>query len=112
MTPVNTIDPNVTPTNDQTTQAPASSPLLAKYATTPKRGSARKPPKQAHTLLAYAIEHGGRIDLTPTVKAELVSRGLPNHRIPNAIYDMQKYFGKTITSERVGRTVSAYTVSL
>ena len=59
-----------------------------------------------------AIEQGGRIELTDANKQELAARGLPNHRISNAAYGIRKCFGKVVTAERIGRTVSAYTVSL
>ena len=81
-------------------------------AMTPKRGTARKMPKEPNTLMAFAIEQGGRIELTDANKQELASRGLPNHRISNAAYGIRKCFGKVVTAERIGRTVSAYTVSL
>jgi len=86
--------------------------LTAACATTPIRGTARKLPKEPHTLYAYAIEQGGRVELTPAVLAELNARGLPTHRIGNAAYGIRKFFGKTVTPERTGRSVSAYVVTL
>ena len=96
-----------------TEPASASTPTMtAAFATTPKRGTARKMPKEPHTLMAYAIEKGGRIELNATTKAELVSRGLPEHRISNAAYGIRKFFGKDVKTERNGRAVSAYVVTL
>lgn len=96
------------------TSAAPSTPLtmLPQFATTPKRGTARKPKREASILLAYAIEHGGRVELTGTGKADLIARGLPEHRISCAVYDVRKYFGKPVIAERNGRAVSAYVVSL
>lgn len=92
--------------------APSGIALVPIMAMTPKRGTARKMPKEPNTLMAFAIEQGGRIELTDANKQELASRGLPNHRISNAAYGIRKCFGKVVTAERIGRTVSAYTVSL
>jgi len=92
--------------------APAPLSMLPQFATTPKRGSARKPKREPSILLAYAIEHGGRVELTQAAKADLAKRGLPEHRIPCAIYDVRKYFGKSVTAERNGRAVAAYNISL
>ena len=93
-------------------ETPAAPTMTAAFATTPKRGTARKVPKEPQTLYAYAIEKGGRVELTAQVKAELVSRGLPEHRISNAAYGIRKCFGKDVKTERQGRTVSAYVVTL
>lgn len=86
--------------------------LVPAMAMTPKRNTARKPPKEPHTLMAFAIENGGRVELTAANKAELQQRGLPTHRISNAAYGIRKCFGKTVTTERNGRTVSAYMVQI
>ena len=94
---------------EPTNQTPT---MTAAFATTPKRGTARKMPKEPHTLMAYAIEQGGRIELNATTKAELVSSGLPEHRISNAAYGIRKFFGKDVKTERQGRAVSAYVVTL
>lgn len=108
---MNTETMNPETMNPETNTAVAPT-MVATFATTPKRGQARKMPKEPHTLLAYAIETGGRIELTPEVKQELMSRGLPEHRIPNAAYGIRKFFGKTVATERKGRAVSAYTITL
>ena len=92
--------------------APSGIALVPIMAMTPRRGTARKLPKEPNTLMAFAIEQGGRIELTDANKQELAARGLPNHRISNAAYGIRKCFGKVVTAERIGRTVSAYTVSL
>lgn len=108
-------DVNDVPTVQVMVTEPASTPtptMTAAFATTPKRGTARKMPKEPHTLMAYAIEKGGRIELNATTKAELVSRGLPEHRISNAAYGIRKFFGKDVKTERQGRAVSAYVVTL
>lgn len=105
----------VNPVNDTVSAPSASSAtptMTAQFATTPKRGTARKMPKEPQTLFAYAIEKGGRVELTPQTKADLVSRGLPEHRISNAAYGIRKFFGKDVKTERVGRAVSAYTITL
>lgn len=103
----------IVPTVTVTLSAPTSTPtLVAAFATTPKRGAARKMPKEPATLYAYAVEQGGRVALTPATKAELVARGLPEHRIGNAAYGIRKCFGKTVTTERTGRAVSAYLIAL
>lgn len=78
---------------------------------TPKRATPRKQPKEPATLMAFAIEQGGRIELTDANKQELASRGLPSHRISNAAYGIRKCFGNTVTAERTGRLVTAYTVT-
>ena len=103
-----TSTPNATMTSGQS----ATPTIAPQFATTVKRGTSRKMPKEPHTLLAYAIEKGGRIELTDATKQELVARGLPMHRIPNAAYGVRKFFGKDVKTERVGRSVSAYTISL
>jgi len=101
------------PTVTVTATMPVTGPALAaQFATTPKRQKARKMPKEPSLLYAYAVEQGGSITLTDAVKQELVSRGLPVHRIPNAAYGIRKFFGKTVTPTRTGRTVTAYTISL
>lgn len=86
---------------------------LPKFATTPKRGSASR---RKHTgpkvLYAYAVEHGGRVDLTPEVKAEFETRGLPTRRIHPSIYDLKKYFGVEVATERTGRVVTALIVKV
>ena len=107
-------DVNDVPTVTVTEPVPTSTTptMTAAFATTPKRGTARKMPKEPHTLMAYAIEQGGRIELNATTKAELVSRGLPEHRISNAAYGIRKFFGKDVKTERNGRAVSAYVVTL
>lgn len=106
-------DVNDVPTVQVMVTEPAPTPTMtAAFATTPKRGTARKVPKEPHTLMAYAIEKGGRIELNATTKAELVSRGLPEHRISNAAYGIRKFFGKDVKTERQGRAVSAYVVTL
>jgi len=86
---------------------------LPQYATTAKRGAARKAKKEPATLLAYAIECGPCIDVTNAETiAELTARGVPKHRIPNAVSDLKKYFGVPVTAARVGRTVISYTLTL
>lgn len=86
---------------------------LPQYATTAKRGVARKAKKEPAALLAYAIEHGTRIELTdPATLDRLAERGLPKNRIPNAVSDLKKYFGVQVTTERAGRTVTSYTLML
>lgn len=96
----------------QAPTTPAAMVLAPAFATTPKRGAARKVPKEPATLLAYAIEQGGRINLTPDTVRELAARGLSSHRIPNAAYGIRKFFAKNVKGERTGRTISAYVVSL
>jgi len=112
--PVNPVNPVVesAPVNSAPMVAPAPLSMLPQFATTPKRGVARKPKREPSILLAYAIEHSGRVELTPAAKAELAQRGLPEHRIPCAVYDVRKYFGKTVIPERKGRAVAAYTITL
>jgi len=101
------------PTNPNPAPASPSLPsMLSTFATTPKRGTPRRHKREASILLAYAIEHGGRVDLTPEAKMELASRGLRTDRISCAAYDVRKYYGKTVTSQRQGRAVSAYVVML
>lgn len=78
---------------------------------TPKRQTARKLPKEPYLLLAFASEHNGRVDLTnPEVAMALEATGLKVARLPNAAYGIRKYFGQTVTTERIGRKVSAYIV--
>lgn len=96
---------DATPTGTLPTLAPA-------FATTPKRASARKLPKEPSTLLAFAIEKGGRVEMNPDTIKELSTRGLPEHRISNAAYGIRKCFGKDVKTERQGRSVAAYVVSL
>lgn len=123
MTEQNMTDPNVsvetmkTASAEATPVAPAAEPatpltMLPQYAMTPKRGTSRKPKKEPAALLAYAIEVGGRIELTDETKRALEARGLKPHRIPNAIYDVRKYFGRQVETERQGRAVRAYTITL
>jgi hypothetical protein len=109
--------PTVTAAETVATPAPTTAPaplpsLSPAFATTPKRGGTRKMPKEPSTLLAYAIEQGGRIELSPDTVKELVSRGLPERRISNAAYGIRKCFGKDVKTERSGRTVTAYVVTL
>ena len=92
--------------------SPSLPSMLSTFATTPKRGTPRRHKREASILLAYAIEHGGRVDLTPEAKMELASRGLRTDRISCAVYDVRKYYGKTVTSQRTGRAVTAYDVVL
>lgn len=121
MNDMNNVIPVNTSTNEEMPSVSAPSPMvsapaplsmLPQFATTPMRGSARKPKREPSILLAYAIEHGGRVELTQAAKADLAQRGLPEHRIPCAIYDVRKYFGKAVTTERNGRAVAAYNISL
>jgi len=111
---------SVTAVESSTATVTASAPavtgtlaILPKFDSTPKRGT---PSRRKHTfpkvLYAYAVEHGGRVDLTPAVKADLVKRGLPESRLHPSIYDLRKYFGVAIASERTGRVVSALTFRL
>jgi hypothetical protein len=115
---INATGENPLKANDETMNATGENPLkvsatiIPQFAITAKRGVPRKIPKEPHTLLAYAIEKGGRVELTDVTKQELVSRGLPMHRIPNAVYGIRKFFGKEIRTERVGHTISAYTITL
>lgn len=95
-----------------TTPTPTLPTLSPAFATTPKRGGARKMPKEPSTLLAYAIEQGGRVELSPSTVRELETRGLPERRISNAAYGIRKCFGKDVKTERSGRKVTAYVVSL
>jgi hypothetical protein len=104
--------PKALETAPATASASPTPTMSAAFATTPKRGTARKVPKEPQTLYAYAIEKGGRVELTAQVKAELVSRGLPEHRISNAAYGIRKCFGKDVKTERNGRSVAAYVVTL
>lgn len=102
------------------TQAPveaASAPVvkgqfLSKWATTPKRGAARKDKREPKALLAYATEKGERIDLTPEVLAELEARGIKANRIANAVCGLKKFYGIPVESVRDGRKVVAYVVKL
>jgi len=112
-----TNDVNLVATPDTAANAPISNTITAKmptmttlYATTPTGRKRQK--REASILLAYAIENGGRVVLSPTVKAELAARGLAEHRMSPAVYDVRKYFGKTVIAERTGRRVSAYTITL
>lgn len=114
-----TVTPTPTPTvtcaETPHAQTPAVNPaslLTPSFATTPKRGAARKLPKEPYTLYAYAMEQGGRVELTETVKQELEQRGLPARRISNAAYGIRKCFGKSVATERTGRTVTAYVVAV
>lgn len=86
--------------------------LSVAFATTPKRGTARKVPKEPATLLAYAIEQGGRVELTPKTEQDLTARGLPVHRISNAAYGIRKCFAKDVRTERQGRKVCAYVIAI
>lgn len=87
--------------------------ILPKFNSTPKRGTpSRRKHVGPNVLYAYAVEHGGRIELTPETKAELESRGLPMVRLHPSIYDLRKYFGKEIVSERTGRVVTALNIKL
>lgn len=113
MTTVTPAEPVPVTASASATGTPTTTPTMsAAFATTPKRGSARKMPKEPHTLYAYAIEKGGRIELTAAVKSELVARGLPEHRISNAAYGIRKFFGKEVKTERQGRSVAAYIVTV
>lgn len=103
---------NMTNTMTTPTTAPAAPALLPQYATTPKRGKAARPRQEPLKLYAYAVEHGGRVEMTDATKQELTARGVPPHRIPSAVYSMKKYFGAQVVTERKGRSVSAYTFSV
>ena len=91
--------------------------LLPEHATSPVRGVARKPKKAAQIILTYALEHGGRIEKTPEILEELLLRGfaktpeLVDKRLPNAISDLKKYYGLVVTTERMGRDVTAYIIA-
>jgi hypothetical protein len=88
--------------------------LLPEYATTAIRGAARKPRKAAAIILKYALANGPRIDMTEKsadVHA-LDELGLGRARIPNAISDLQKYYGVKVTTERAGRVVITYVLEL
>lgn len=114
MNPETPANPVAEPVAQTSTQTPtlALPSLAPAFATTPKRAVARKLPKEPSTLLAYAIEQGGRVELTPDALKELQSRGLPEHRLSNAAYGIRKCFAKDVKTERRGRTVSAYVVTL
>lgn len=92
--------------------APATTDLVAAFATTPKRGKAKKPPKEPYALLAYAIEQGGTVVLDAATKQALASRGLREDRIGNAAYGVRRFFGKTVIAIRTGRAVTAYRIEL
>lgn len=92
------------------TRAPLA--LLPQFATTPKRGKSARPRQEPLTLFAYALETGGRIELTDATKQELAARGVPPHRISSAVYSLKKYFGQPVVTERRGRGASAYVVVL
>lgn len=83
--------------------------LLPEFQTTPK-GRARKPLRESAALLDYARQTNPRIDLTnPQVQADLQARRI---RIANAVCNLKKFYGITITAERTGRKVTAYTLQL
>ena len=85
--------------------------LLPKYATTPKR-NAQRIKREPQKLLAYVLEQGPVVELTPDVYAALEQRGLPKHRIVNAVYKVKKYYGIPVSTARTGRKVTSYTFSL
>ena len=88
--------------------------LLPQYAITEKRKAPRKPRKAAAIILKYALANGPRIDMTEKsadVQA-LDELGLNRARIPNAISDLQKYYGVKVTTERTGRVVITYVLQL
>ena len=85
--------------------------LLPKYATTPKR-NAQRIKREPQKLLAYVLEQGPVMELTPDVYAALEQRGLPKHRIVNAVYKIKKYYGIPVSTARTGRKVTSYTFSL
>lgn len=85
--------------------------LLPKYATTPKR-NAQRIKREPQKLLAYVLEQGPVMELTPDVYAALEQRGLPKHRIVNAVYKVKKYYGIPVSTARTGRKVTSYTFSL
>jgi len=108
-TPVNPSETvQVTAPNGTTTRVVS---LLPKYATTPKR-NAQRIKREPEKLLAYVLEHGPIVELTPDVYARLEQRGLPKHRVVNAVSDLKKYYGMQIASSRTGRKVTSYTFSL
>lgn len=100
------------PTVTVLASAPATTDLVAAFATTPKRAKAKKPPKEPYALLAYAIEQGGTVVLDAATKQALASRGLREDRIGNAAYGVRRFFGKTVIAIRTGRAVTAYRIEL
>lgn len=107
-TPTPTPTVQVTAPNGATTRVVS---LLPKYATTPKR-NAQRMKREPEKLLAHVLEHGPVVELTPDVYALLEQRGLPKHRVVNAVSDLKKYYGIQITAARTGRTVTRYTFAL
>lgn len=118
-TPVTPVIPETTPVNpSETVQVTAPNgtttrvvSLLPKYASTPKR-NAQRIKREPEKLLAHVLEHGPIVELTPEVYALLEQRGLPKHRVVNAVSDLKKYYGMQIASTRTGRKVTSYTFSL
>lgn len=105
-----TTTPETTPETSAETTAPTGA-LLPKYALTPKRGASRVK-REPEKLLAYVREHGAILPLDETVYAALEQRGLPKHRVVNAVSDLKKYYGIQITAARTGRKVTSYTFAL
>ena len=88
--------------------------LLPEHALSPVRGLPRKAKKAPAALLAFCLEHGGRVSMTdPLVRAALAERGLvTNAHIAGAIHGLKRFYGMTITTERSGRVVTTYVVHL
>ena len=97
---------------DAATPTPVKGQLLPKWATTPKRGATRKDKREPKALLAYAMEKGERIDLTPAVLEELNTRGIKANRVANAVCGLKKFYGIPVEAVRSGRKVIAYVVKL
>lgn len=112
VTPVTPVTPTETVTvtaADGTTTRTVC--LLPQYAKTPKRGAVRKK-REPELLLAYLREQGPSLTLEPTTIATLVARGLPAHRIVNAVSDLKKYYGVPVAATRTGRKVTGYSFTL
>lgn len=96
------------------TSQTSSMTLLPEFAKTPKRGrDTKRPFIEPKALHSYALENGGRIDLTqPAVLQDLETRGLKANRISSATWAARHYFGMNIKSERTGRKVTALIVTV